>query len=171
VKTKLDKCDMCHQVKKNGYLFCNNCHHGTKSNWKYDPKVKWQTQHAKAVTTNGVAGCLGTCHEQKFCVDCHTKLKPLPMSHKDAKWLRDKLTVTSYGSKAAEPTGKHALAAIKAIDSCDVCRRAGRYQCEVLQGVPRHGDATPGHVQEEPRVGAQDACSVCQLPHQQGAVL
>ncbi|MEN6430163.1 MAG: NapC/NirT family cytochrome c [Coriobacteriales bacterium] len=140
-KTKLDKCDMCHQVKKNGYLFCNNCHHGTKSNWKYDPKVKWQTQHAKAVTTNGVAGCLGTCHEQKFCVDCHTKLKPLPTSHKDAKWLRDKLTVTSYGSKAAEPTGKHALAAIKAIDSCDVCHGPGGTNAKFCKGC--HGMEMP----------------------------
>jgi hypothetical protein len=125
VKTKLDKCDLCHQVKKTGYLFCNNCHHGSASKWTYDPKVKWTTQHAKAVTTNGVAGCLGTCHEQKFCVDCHTKLKPVPTSHKDAKWLRDKLTVTAYGSTAAAPSGKHALAAGKAIDSCEVCHGAG----------------------------------------------
>ena len=58
-------------------------------------------------------------------MDCHTKLKPLPSSHKDAKWLRDKLTVTKYGTAAAAPTGKHALAATKAIDSCDVCHGPG----------------------------------------------
>ncbi len=125
VKTKLDKCDLCHQVKKTNYLFCNNCHHGSASNWKYDAKTPWQTQHAKAVSANGVTGCLGKCHEQKFCVDCHTKLKPLPSSHKDAKWLRDKLTVTKYPGTAAVPTGKHALAATKAIDSCDVCHGPG----------------------------------------------
>ncbi len=124
-KTKMDKCDLCHQVKKTDYLFCNNCHHGSASNWKYDPKVEWQTQHAKTVSTNGVAGCLGKCHEQKFCVDCHTKLKPVPTSHKDAKWLRDKLTVTKYGSTPAAASGKHALSAAKAIDSCEVCHGSG----------------------------------------------
>ncbi len=141
VKTKLDKCDLCHQVKKTDYLFCNNCHHGSASKWTYDPKVKWTTQHAKAVTTNGVAGCLGTCHEQKFCVDCHTKLKPVPTSHKDAKWLRDKLTVTAYGSTAAAPSGKHALAAGKAIDSCEVCHGAGGTGSKFCKGC--HGMDMP----------------------------
>jgi len=125
VKTKLAKCELCHNLKKTNSQFCNDCHHGTASNWTYDPKVKWGTQHAKAVSANGVAGCLGKCHEQKFCVDCHTKTKPLPSSHKDAKWLRDKLTVTKYPGTAAAPSGKHALAATKAIDSCDVCHGPG----------------------------------------------
>lgn len=140
-KTKADKCDLCHQTKKTSFLFCNNCHHGTKSNWTYDPKVKWETQHAKAVTTNGVAGCLGACHEQKFCVDCHTKLKPLPTSHKDAKWLRDKLTVSNYGTAAAAPSGKHALAAVKAIDSCDVCHGPGGTNAKFCKGC--HGMEMP----------------------------
>ena len=29
VKTKLDKCDLCHNLKKTNYQFCNDCHHGT----------------------------------------------------------------------------------------------------------------------------------------------
>jgi len=140
-KTKMDKCDLCHQVKKTDYLFCNNCHHGSASNWKYDPKVKWQTQHAKTVSTNGVAGCLGKCHEQKFCVDCHTKLKPVPTSHKDAKWLRDKLTVTKYGSAAAQPSGKHALSAAQAIDSCEVCHGSGGTDSKFCKGC--HGMEMP----------------------------
>ncbi len=141
VKTKLDKCDLCHQVKKTNYLFCNNCHHGSASNWKYDAKTPWQTQHAKAVTANGVAGCLGKCHEQKFCVECHTKLKPLPTSHKDPKWLRDKLTVTKYGSAAAAPSGKHALAAAKSIDACEVCHGTGGTTSAFCKGC--HGMEMP----------------------------
>jgi nitrate/TMAO reductase-like tetraheme cytochrome c subunit len=140
-KTKMDKCDMCHQVKKTNYQFCNECHHGTKVNWKYDPKVAWRTQHAKAVSTNGVSTCFGACHDQKFCVECHTKLKPLPASHKDAKWLRDKLTVTKYGSAAAQPSGKHALAALKAIDSCDVCHGPGGTNAKFCKGC--HGMEMP----------------------------
>ncbi len=140
-KTKMDKCDLCHQVKKTNYLFCNDCHHGKASNWKYDPKIAWQKQHAKAVTTNGVAGCLGKCHDQKFCVTCHTKLKPVPTSHKDAKWLHDKLTVTKYGTAAAEPSAKHALAAIKAIDSCDVCHGPGGTNAAFCKGC--HGMEMP----------------------------
>ncbi|MDO8949566.1 MAG: NapC/NirT family cytochrome c [Actinomycetota bacterium] len=140
-KTKAAKCDLCHNTKKTNSQFCNECHHGTASNWKYDPKIKWGTQHAKAVSTNGVKGCLGKCHEQKFCVDCHVKLKPLPASHKDAKWLRDKLTVTKYPGTPAAPSGKHTLAATKAIDSCDVCHGPGGTNAKFCKAC--HGTEMP----------------------------
>ncbi|MDO9556575.1 MAG: hypothetical protein Q7J82_03205, partial [Coriobacteriia bacterium] len=85
--TKADKCDLCHQTTATNFLFCNDCHHGSKVGWDYDPTVEWQTQHAKTVVDKGVSICLGACHEQAFCVDCHTKLQPLPTSHTAADWL------------------------------------------------------------------------------------
>ncbi|MDZ4064280.1 MAG: NapC/NirT family cytochrome c, partial [Coriobacteriia bacterium] len=111
VKTKLDKCDMCHQVTKTGFKFCNDCHHGTKSNWKYDPKVAWETQHAKTVTANGVGLCLEACHKTTFCSDCHTKKKPVPSSHAAKDWLR----------KKAEALGVHADGFKAQPTSCEVC--------------------------------------------------
>lgn len=124
-KAQGEKCDLCHGVDKAAASSCDSCHHGEKSNWTYDAAVPWEKQHANAVTTNGVAGCLGACHDQQYCTDCHAKVKPIPSSHKEATWLRDKLTVTAYGSAAAQASGKHALAATAAIDSCEICHGPG----------------------------------------------
>jgi len=123
--SKPEKCDLCHQTSKNDFLFCNSCHHGTKVDWTYDPKTPWQTQHAKTVVEKGVQPCLGACHEKQFCVDCHTKLQPLPASHKANDWLHNELTVTVYGSSAAKPTATHATSALKSIDACEVCHGEG----------------------------------------------
>jgi hypothetical protein len=178
VKTKLEKCDLCHNVTKTNSLFCNNCHHGTKVGWTYDPKVPWQKQHAKTVVEKGVPGCLGECHDQKFCVDCHTKLQPLPTSHKAKNWLHDKLTVTQYGKAAAAPSAAHALSAQKSIDSCDVCHGPGGVGAKFCKGchvldMPHPEEFKTNHVSgaKTPKVCAnchkqKELCSDC---HHAGA--
>jgi nitrate/TMAO reductase-like tetraheme cytochrome c subunit len=115
VATAADKCDYCHQTTETNFLFCNDCHHGSASNWEYDPAVAWQTQHAETVTANGVDGCLEVCHEKQFCLDCHTQLNPVPGSHTAADWLR----------KPAEALGVHAEAFKGQPTSCEICHGEG----------------------------------------------
>jgi cytochrome c-type protein NapC len=114
VKTKADKCDLCHGIKKTGNAFCNECHHGPESTWEYDTKAPWSKQHAKAVTANGPEGCVEACHETKYCYDCHNKLKPIPASHKAPDWLR----------KKAEDIGVHAEVFKAQPTSCEICHGA-----------------------------------------------
>jgi len=170
-KTKAAKCDMCHQTKKTNFLFCNNCHHGTASSWTYDPKVAWETQHAAAVTKNGVAGCLEKCHEKKFCLDCHTKKQPVPTSHKAADWLR----------KAKDALGTHADSFKAQPDACAICHGEGApnknkfcFGCHKLE-VPHPQDFKKFHSKTgkaQPAVCAnchtyKELCSDC---HHEGAV-
>ena len=170
-KTKADKCDLCHLTTKTKYLFCNNCHHGTASDWTYDPKVAWGTQHAQAVTKNGVAGCLEQCHEKKFCLDCHTKQQPVPTSHKAADWLR----------KSAAAIGVHAESFNAQPDSCAICHGEGApnknkfcFGCHKLE-VPHPQDFKQFHSKTgkaKPDVCAnchtyKELCSDC---HHKGAV-
>jgi cytochrome c-type protein NapC len=113
--TKMDKCDLCHQVTTTGFAFCNDCHHGEKSGWEYDPKTPWQNQHAKAVSANGTDSCLEACHDTKYCYDCHNQLKPVPASHKANDWLR----------REAEEIGEHADAFKAQPTACEVCHGEG----------------------------------------------
>lgn len=170
-KTKAAKCDMCHQTKKTNFLFCNNCHHGTASDWTYNPKIAWETQHAQAVTKNGVAGCLEKCHEKKFCLDCHTNKQPLPTSHTAADWLR----------KDAAAIGVHAESFNAQPDSCAICHGEGApnknkfcFGCHKLE-VPHPQEFKQFHSKTgkaKPEVCAnchtyKELCSDC---HHKGAV-
>jgi hypothetical protein len=128
VKATAAKCEFCHHQKTT--KFCDDCHHGEKQvGRKFDVKVAWTTQHAAATREKGVPGCLEKCHKADFCSDCHTKTKPLPSSHKQAGWLRNKLTVTADPSKAsrkpAAPSALHVAAANQQISACEVCHGAG----------------------------------------------
>lgn len=118
-KVKADKCEFCHHQSK--AFFCDNCHHGSYVKWTFNPKVKWDTQHASAVQKTGVKGCLGKCHEAKFCSDCHTARKPFPTSHKDPQWLHGPKPVVSTAKlETAKPSAKHVEAA-KQPEDCAVC--------------------------------------------------
>ncbi|MBE0476917.1 MAG: NapC/NirT family cytochrome c, partial [Coriobacteriia bacterium] len=122
-KEKLAKCEMCHEQSKT--FFCDKCHHGSKvGGWEFDTKVAWKTQHAAAVREKGAPGCLGECHDQKLCNDCHDKEKPLPSSHKAGDWLR----------KPAEKIGVHAESAKKEITACEVCHGAGGTDAKFCKG-------------------------------------
>lgn len=171
VETKLDKCDLCHNVTKTNFQFCNECHHGTASNWEYDPKSPWQQQHAKTVTANGIEGCLEKCHEEKYCFDCHNELKPVPGSHKAADWLR----------KPAEALGVHADNFKAQPTSCEIChgaeapnKNAFCVGCHKLE-VPHPQEFKQFHSKtgkEQPAVCAnchtyKELCSDC---HHEGAV-
>jgi len=162
-ETKMDKCDLCHQVKKNNYEFCNDCHHGTQIDWKYDTKVDWKLQHGKAVTEKGVDACLGACHEKKFCIDCHAKTNPIPASHKAKDWLHNKLTVTKYGTSAAAPTAAHAVNALKNVDSCEICHGTGGINakfCKDCHGMemPHPDSFKKNHVSS---ASSKAKCSTC----------
>lgn len=113
-KKQADKCTLCHAPAKT--FFCDKCHHGAKSNWEFDAKQPWKTQHARTVTKNGVKGCLEVCHKEvKFCVDCHKTLKKVPSSHAAKDWLR----------KADADIGIHAANSKAEISGCQVCHGAG----------------------------------------------
>ena len=118
VETQLEKCEMCHLQSET--FFCDGCHHGSAVDWEYDPAIAWQTQHATTVVEKGVAPCLGACHDQQFCVDCHTTMQPLPSSHKANDWLHKELTVTKWPDTPAVASASHAISASKAIDSWGV---------------------------------------------------
>lgn len=168
---KMDKCDLCHKVTETNFLFCNNCHHGEKSNWEYNPDIAWQTQHASTVTANGVDICLEACHEVQFCSDCHTELQPYPASHQAGDWLR----------KPAAEIGTHAELSAAQPTSCEVCHggdlpngNAFCKGCHVLE-VPHPQDFKDFHAntgKENPAVCANchtyaELCSDC---HHEGAV-
>lgn len=137
-KATAAKCEFCHHQSKT--WFCDNCHHGnnagaktgTKGNiagWTFDYKTPWQQQHAQAVDKNGVEGCLGKCHQASFCKDCHTRLKPVPTSHKSATWLHGaKLIVSDSGNEGtAKPSAGHVAAFQQAggTSACAVCHGDG----------------------------------------------
>jgi len=175
--TMIDKCEFCHMQSTT--FFCSNCHHGTKVDWTFDPATPWQNQHAKTVVEKGVAGCLGACHEQQFCVDCHTALQPLPTSHTAGDWLHAGLTVTAYPDTHAVPTAAHALSAQKSIDSCDVCHGPGGIAaafCANCHGIemPHPDQFKTNHVsgRNTPQVCANchKAAELCSDCHHKGAI-
>jgi len=114
---------MCHQQSKTA--FCEKCHHGTRVGWEYSTSVPWQKQHAKAVGETGLKPCTDECHTSTFCADCHTRLKPIPSSHKDTKWLHNQLTVTVPGKSAAKASAVHATSAQANVETCAICHGAG----------------------------------------------
>ena len=118
VKTSFAKCVMCHgEPAATG--FCDDCHHGKKVSWTFDKAVPWKTQHAAAVTKNGIDNCFTACHKQEFCLDCHTRTKPLPSSHKAGNWLH-----RSNPDPFAKDKAVHAKNAAN-IKSCEICHGAG----------------------------------------------
>ena len=177
VATSIDKCEFCHVQSTT--FFCDSCHHGSKVDWVFDPAIPWQTQHASTVVDKGVAGCLSACHEQQFCVDCHTNLKPLPTSHKAADWLHGGLTVTAYPDTPAAATAAHAVLAAQSVESCDVCHGPGGIgatfcsNCHQIE-MPHPDQFRTNHVsgRNTPQICAnchrqQELCSTC---HHKGAV-
>jgi hypothetical protein len=123
-KVMPEKCVMCHTEKNPN--FCNECHHGKKIDYPYDPAQPWTQQHPKAVEKSGLKSCLGTCHVVKFCADCHTANKVFPASHKQQFWTHPQTpTVTKYGSEAASATALHSVTAQKSTEQCEVCHGPG----------------------------------------------
>jgi hypothetical protein len=119
-----DKCVMCHTKDKPN--FCNECHHGKKVDYPYDPAQPWTQQHPKAVAKSGLKSCLKTCHAVKFCADCHTSNKVFPASHKQPYWTHPQTpTVTTYGSVAASATALHSVAAQVTTEQCEMCHGPG----------------------------------------------
>jgi len=137
--TAIDKCEMCH--KQSETFFCDSCHHGSQVDWTFDTAVVWQTQHATAVTEQGIAGCLGVCHDSQYCADCHTKMAPVPTSHAAKDWLHGKLTVTQYPDTPAVATAAHAVAAAKSVEGCEVCHGAGGTEAKFCMDC--HGTEIP----------------------------
>jgi hypothetical protein len=162
----MDKCDMCHQVVETDFLFCNDCHHGTASDWEYDPADPWQSQHADAVTTNGVEGCLEVCHDKKYCQDCHNELQPVPSSHEAATWLNNEITVTKYPDEAAKPSADHAIKATQAPDSCEVCHGEGGPNAAFCSGCHGYEMPHPDEFKEFHSKTGRDDPAACQRCHQ-----
>ncbi len=126
----------------------------------------WQTQHAEAVTTNGVEGCLEVCHDTKFCQDCHNELKPVPSSHKGETWLHNELTVTKYPDEAAKPSADHAVKATQAPDSCEVCHGAGGPNAKFCTDCHGFDMPHPDDFKEFHSKTGRDNAAACQNCHQ-----
>jgi hypothetical protein len=131
-KATAAKCEFCHHQSKT--KFCDSCHHGSSVKWTFDTKQAWQQQHAKAVDANGVEGCLGKCHEASFCKDCHDRLKPLPTSHKDPKWLHAQRTVSQGKLGTAKASAAHVAAYTKSPSACAVCHGEGGPKAAFCKG-------------------------------------
>ena len=124
-KTIAKKCVMCHGDNSKTW-FCDDCHHGKQVGYTFDNTQPWVNQHPKAVAKSGVKSCTAKCHAASFCVQCHTNRKVFPSSHRDARWVHPASPAKSvYGSTAAAPAAKHALAAKQSIESCEVCHGSG----------------------------------------------
>jgi hypothetical protein len=143
-KATSGKCEFCHQQSKTH--FCDNCHHGDNAGgsvkgevpWSFNVKVPWQTQHASAVASLGVEGCLGKCHASAFCRSCHNRLKPLPSSHRQAAWLHNKVTVSIDGQQnSAKATALHVAAFEKSQSDCAVCHGDGGTKAAFCKGCHR----------------------------------
>jgi len=169
VASKPEKCELCHTSVDPA--FCDTCHHGTASNWEYNPEVAWgQQQHAEAVRTNGVPGCLEACHDVNYCKACHDAVNPVPSSHAAADWLR----------RPAEELGEHAVSATNEITACEVCHGEGGpnsafcKSCHVLD-MPHAQDFKDFHAatgRSNPAVCSNchtyvELCSDC---HHEGAI-
>ncbi len=123
VAAQPEKCAMCHTTEDPA--FCDSCHHGTASDWEFQDDVVWgAAQHAEAVRTNGVPGCLETCHEISYCQTCHTELNPVPTSHRAGEWLR----------RPVDELGQHAVDAKNEITACEVCHGEGGPNSDFCKG-------------------------------------
>ncbi|HSK46839.1 MAG TPA: hypothetical protein VLA05_02410, partial [Coriobacteriia bacterium] len=52
--------------------FCDECHHKTSLDRKYDTSQSWFDQHPEAVRSLGAGSCLD-CHDPTYCARCHVK--------------------------------------------------------------------------------------------------
>jgi hypothetical protein len=158
-KTLMPKCIMCHGEPK-ATFFCDDCHHGKKVNWTFDKAVPWSTQHAATVTKNGIDSCFASCHKQEFCLDCHTRTKPLPTSHKAGNWLH-----RANPDPFAKDKAVHAKNAAS-IKSCEICHGAGGtgsafcMSCHSIP-MPHAGDFKKFHSKT-----GRDNPKMCQNCHQ-----
>jgi hypothetical protein len=159
VKTAFAKCVMCHgEPAKTG--FCDNCHHGSKVGWTFDVKVPWKTQHAAATTKNGIDKCFTACHDQKFCLDCHTKTKPLPGSHKVGNWLH-RANPDPFGKDKAV----HAKNAAANIKACEICHGAGGTGSAFCMGCHKLPMAHPAEFKSFHAKTGRDNPKVCSNCH------
>ncbi len=69
-KKKPEVCANCHG---NADQFCDECHHGTSLDFKYDTNVTWRKQHPQAVQQVGAQACF-ECHAPTYCAQCHVNL-------------------------------------------------------------------------------------------------
>ncbi|MDO8915188.1 MAG: cytochrome c3 family protein [Coriobacteriia bacterium] len=160
VKTAAAKCVMCHgEPAKTG--FCDDCHHGKKVAWTFDVKIPWKTQHAAAVTKNGIDKCFTACHDQKFCLDCHTKTKPLPGSHKAATWLH-----RANSDPFAKDKAIHATNATSNIKACEICHGAGGTTSAFCMGCHKQAMPHPAEFKSFHAKTGRTSTKVCANCHQ-----
>jgi hypothetical protein len=169
VATQMEKCELCHTAADP--FFCDKCHHGTASDWEFNTEVAWgQQQHAEAVRTNGVPGCLEVCHEISYCKACHDAVSPIPTSHRAPDWLR----------RPAEELGEHAVSAKNEITACEVCHGEGGpnaafcKSCHVFD-MPHPQDfkdfhATTGRNNPESCSNCHTYVELCSDCHHEGAI-
>ncbi|HEX9092587.1 MAG TPA: NapC/NirT family cytochrome c [Coriobacteriia bacterium] len=158
VKTQAEKCVMCHgKPEETG--FCDNCHHGSKISWTFDKAIPWKTQHAAAVVKGSVDSCIGACHEQTFCFDCHSKTKPLPSSHKGANWLH-----RANPDPFAKDKAVHATSAAN-IKACEICHGAGGTSAGFCMGCHKLPMAHPAEFKSFHAKTGRDNPAVCSNCH------
>ena len=92
-------CANCHGFTE----VCSSCHHiGATAT------SLWKPEHGAATIANGSTTCLGKCHVQQDCVDCHQSSKVIPASHKVAGFVGGGAHVTAFKADAANCLFCHA---------------------------------------------------------------
>lgn len=110
-------CANCHGFKE----VCSSCHHIGAG-----PQTAWMKAHGGSVNTNSSETCLGKCHKQETCVNCHQGQKVIPPSHVDtAKFVKGGGHVELFKADAKNCTFCHAgdPAALQNSDFCKSCHK------------------------------------------------
>jgi hypothetical protein len=158
-------CRNCHVFPE----LCSNCHHAGSS-----ATEPWQVVHPRTVSEQGAEGCLETCHDKAFCVNCHTATNAVPTSHTVPDWTRRQALTTP---------AKHPEAYEQNADSCTYCHGEGSPTenafcngCHQLE-MPHPGEFKDSHGPDIAEGALNRAvCANCHSPvfcnncHHEGAV-
>lgn len=84
-------CANCH----GSFETCSSCHHVGSSQ-----TATWLSVHGISVNENTSSTCLGKCHKQDQCVECHMGKKVIPVSHKAGDFVKGGAHATAYNKNA-----------------------------------------------------------------------
>jgi len=142
-------CATCH-----GYTeVCSSCHHVGAT-----ATSRWMGLHGVATIEHGSSTCVGKCHLQKDCVDCHQADNVVPASHFASDFVKGGAHVTQFKADVANCLFCHAGEAATLANSA-YCKG-----CHVLDMPhPSGGGAEKFAHSKEIKAGTytRESCTVC----------
>jgi hypothetical protein len=89
--SNINTCRTCHGFNE----VCSSCHHiGATAT------SDWMSIHGQMTNKHGSDTCVGLCHEQKDCVDCHQSRNIVPASHDASDFVGGGAHVTAFKADA-----------------------------------------------------------------------